>query len=337
MKFFLKMKIFIRKHIRKYIPALCSLFLIPLFSFNAFAYSATYPQYNYSLPNIGVRFLSSDGTYSAVGFPSRVDTVQDVYSINYSHISVMDEYLFYSNSASPNNATWVIPYLPDYDYYFLANYYFEDQTLDFNISDFKLCYSIDSTVYEHIISNVNIIPYSIDSRHGYTMMCKIDSFSTDAGLYSHRMYFDDEFSVINKLQFYTASVFVVPKGDTQALDNIAEAINNQTDIIENGTSDTQSAVDNFTSVFDDFNQELENWEQFDDEVIGEFDEANTGYMNELSNFSLSGSLLNAGNWLSTSMQTVYDNSSDYKMLWLVPLLFGIPILLFIIRKNGDDE
>ena len=107
--------------------------------------------------------------------------------------------------------------------------------------------------------------------------------------------------------------------------------------MENGNDATSDAVSDFNEVFEQFNQELDNWEAFDDEILGEFESANEQYLTELQNFELSASLLNAGNWLSTSMQTVYDNSSDFKMLYLVPLLFGLPILLFVIKKQGGDK
>lgn len=159
----------------------------------------------------------------------------------------------------------------------------------------------------------------------------------DVVLYTDKLInLDDTYTKVKPV--YILNVFALPNNATdETLSTYLALINTKLQQIVEGSVDSNNAVENFNSVFDDFNSGISNLNSFDDSILGEFNSANSSYKTQLNNFTLSSSLLNAGNFLSTSMQTVYDSSSDYKMLWLVPLLFGIPILLFVIRKIGDDK
>ena len=136
---------------------------------------------------------------------------------------------------------------------------------------------------------------------------------------------------------YCLSIYAIPDNSTtNAVVNLESYLRSALSVLS-GDRESNSAVANFNSIFADFNSELDNIDNFDTTVFNEFNTSNTQYLTQLSNFNLSNSVLSAGTWLSSSMQTVFDNSSDYKMLWLVPLLFGIPILIFITKKSKGDS
>lgn len=248
-----------------------------------------------------------------------------------------------------------------YDYYFAINYFFNNENSYFNCDDIRVATYNENDVY--IYSQLTNMSYDNTTMHVndiyYKVFSAIGKLPSSYGQHSvQRIYVRGDGYVGNAdYNECTCYLYQVPKNtSTEEVNALITAINNQTnqlssdlgsidnsiiqgnEIAENGNDTTQENVTEFTEVFEDFNAELDEIESFDDEIIGEFEAANTEYLTTLNNFELTHSVLNAGNWLATSMQTIYDSSSDYKMLWLVPMIFGIPILLFIGKKiKGDDE
>lgn len=338
----LELKNKIKKNIRKYIPVLCTLFLIPCISFNAFAF--TVPISSMPIhPDVG----ASAGIYIYDEFVGDVEIpiVYDYGEFSYEFHTDVD-----TTSVEAFNFSIAPGFNPSfnlevYDYYLAFNIYFSDSRSYLNVDivnlfapkksasydeqEFDLLdvrtangYFNDNDIYDGVVTVVGRIPDEYNSLPISDILLICNGGRIYASQYNE----------------ITSFLYQVPKGtDEEVVNSLIDAINNQSDLIENGNSGTQSNISDFNQVFDEFNNELENWEAFDDEIIGEFNDANEQYLNELNNFELSDSLLLAGNWLSTSMQTVYDASSDYKMLWLVPLLFGLPILLFVIKKSGGDN
>lgn len=258
-----------------------------------------------------------------------------------------------------------------YDYYFVVTVFADSTTSDFTFfPDYMSCqtYPCDDPNKWYAFQELSSKHFDTQSSRGYTIIGRLNRSLTSSRIQqismSSRLFPDDVFTIPANLKL-SCSVIEVPKNSVTASDitSIINAITNQTssiinnansnteditnnltqnftelfDITINGTDETDSTVSDFNEVFDDFNDRISEWEEFDDSIISDWNDANSDYQTQLSDFQLSTSLLKAGNWLSTSMQHIYDDSSDYKMLWLVPLLFGIPILLFVIKRGSDDE
>lgn len=258
-----------------------------------------------------------------------------------------------------------------YDYYFVVTV-FADSATNSTFSfypDYMSCqtYPCDDGSKWYAFLELSSKHFDTQYSRGFTIIGRLNRTLTSSRItqisMSSRLYPEDYFTIPANLKF-SCSVIEVPKNSVTASDitSIINAITNQTtsiinnansnteditnnltqnftelfDITINGTDDTDSTVSDFDDVFSDFNDKIADWEEFDDSIISDWNDANSEYQTQLSDFNLSTSLLKAGNWLSTSMQNIYDNSSDYKMLWLVPLLFGIPILLFVIGKGREE-
>lgn len=345
------MKNKIKKHIRKYMTIFCSLLIIPLFSFHSYALEATYPQYNLDVPRLYSTTISSNFVLGD----------NYVYSYEGSHTLTDGLVIRMWSDDSETDNTLAFPVMPDlYDYYIYASFGQRSTGGTFAPNSIVLCNGRGTSTYPTYLSDTYFYKTQFLGADAYYNMIKYNfiaklNVTEDKNNYYFGGIKFEGAGTISSVSYFEFTVFLVPKGDTVAVDNIVSAINNQTaelggkldgiddgiqhgnDLIENGTDKTQSAVTDFNEVFEDFNNELDKVEEFDAEILDEFNAANEEYLTQLNNFELSASLLNAGNWLSTSMQTIYDNSSDYKMLWLVPLLFGIPILLFVVKKSGGDD
>lgn len=344
-----KIKYFMKKHKNRILSVFCSLLLIPLFTVRSFAFDFFY--------NTIVTDFMQMRLEANVSLNSGSVSPNEAYYYNFSNNSATGIRFFNTIFL----ATWDVMFdNVNYDYY--VSLIVDSQSDDsFSFRPDRINVrrlNDDGSINDSRMEDFHIYEYNGwntgGRSKGYRILAKFpDSFGYSIRGFS--MLNDNLGSLPSNINVSVVIIQTNKDSSAEMVNAIVQAINNQTDdlggridgtndridetndLIQDGDKGTQSAITDFNEVFEDFNEELENWEQFDDEIIGEFESANTEYLTELNNFSLSGSLLNAGNWLSTSMQTVYDNSSDYKMLWLVPLLFGIPILLFIIRKNGDDE
>lgn len=329
-----------KKHLRKYIAVALTFLMIPLCSIRSFAYEKEYLSYPW--------FSSSNAVY----YGSSLNTVlSESYEMTHSTITNVFTYEFTSSSAVTFNSVFIgneiydflYPYDPDrYTYKFVGSFVFDYG--DFNPSTVQL-----KDIKDYVFSDGQVISSSSVQNLLVDKVTNTDgvffNFSFDLNDYSNlsvlEFVFNPPGSYTNREKSrikFTGSVIAVPV-DTSAesTDAIIDAIHDQTDVIENGNDETQDAVSDFEEVFDDFNEELENIEDFDNQVIEDFTAANDEYLSQLEDFSLTGSLFNAANWLSISMQDIYDNSSDYKMLWLVPLLLGVPLMILFLKKGGDNE
>lgn len=347
------MKNKIKKRIRKYMTIFCSLLFIPVFCINSYAYTS----YDNFPINLGVVVNINNRSGTGYSSASILPNEENVYSVSHTLTNNVYALSFVLNEA------YSIPVDIDvFNYYLVGSVY--SGVSDINKFLFfpdvirVIANNHDNTNVNLPISDERFYHNDADNWKGFSYSCKLDlsDYTSFRRIYMDARNTTGTLTLPASLSF-EMSVIALPKSmtDGDATAAIVAAINNQTsqlssqlgeidsgidkgnDLIENGTDETQSAVTDFNEIFEDFNEELDKVEEFDTEILDEFNAANEQYLTELNNFTLSGSLLNAGNWLSTSMQTVYDNSSDYKMLWLVPLLLGIPLLILFIKRSDNNE
>lgn len=351
----------IKSKLRKLASVCLSLLFVPFFVFSVHADE---------MHQIGTPFYRRDGqsslsvylsnnTWKNYGMSTKVDDFNGKWTLGNDSGKRFKVYF------DPDG--WTIPYFENYDYY--LNVTLTNMTSQIKINDIAVIRkSSAGTEVNMSISDKTYGVSTYGNNMGYYVTCKLNALDVNSTIGSLNLVFDNTYSIGNSVRICYI-VYAVPKsaGATSSdISALIQAINSQTttlngsiggvnssiqsgtatldgtlqegnDLMENGNSDTQSTVSDFNEVFEDFNEELDNIEQFDELILDEFNSANENYLNELDNFELSSSLLNAGNWLSISMQTVYDNSSDFKMLWLVPLLFGIPVLILFVKKENNSE
>ena len=98
------------------------------------------------------------------------------------------------------------------------------------------------------------------------------------------------------------------------------------DLLNNGNSDTPSIIDRANSRLDSFNSHAGVINSFEDSWIGSF-ESNIGSVNSsVSNFSFGSQFLNCRAWVSDNMQYIYNNSSDFQIFYIFPLIMGLAII-----------
>lgn len=327
-------------NIRKYIAVALTLLMIPLCSITSSAYEFEYLSYPW-MNNWKVYYGTKLSSVQDESYETTKNSL-NVYTYEFSSTSALTvEKLFFGNDL----ADFLYPYDSSrYTYKFVGAFVFDYKVGEFNPNTVML---EDIVIHQFnngdLVSSDSVTNLVVDKKTNLDGV--VFNFNFDLPTYNTLNVIELQFNPVGKYTDrdtsrikITGSVIAVPKETSDESTNaIIDAIHDQTDVIENGNDETQDAVSDFEEVFDNFNEELENIEDFDNQVIEDFTAANEEYLTQLENFSLSGSLLNAGNWLSSSMQTIYDNSSDYKMLWLVPLLLGVPLMILFLKKGGDNE
>lgn len=146
-------------------------------------------------------------------------------------------------------------------------------------------------------------------------------------------------AVVLVLDFY-----VIPNGED--IQSVIEAIQEQTDIIEHGNAGTQSGINDFNSIMQDFNSELGNVEDFNNSIFDGFSDYSSDINSSISGFSFSSGLLSCATWFSGQLQSYFDSSGEFKMVFLLPFLLGVPYLIINLsraerrssrRRGGDNS
>lgn len=123
-------------------------------------------------------------------------------------------------------------------------------------------------------------------------------------------------------QFYTGTGFYlinIGYFSNDYNDSIAE-------LIANGRSGTPFVVDRANQAIDDFNSSAGTINQWEDNMLSDFN-TNAGSINsQASDFSFSSQFLTASTWVANQMQLGYTKSSDFRMFWIYPILFGIALV-----------
>lgn len=135
------------------------------------------------------------------------------------------------------------------------------------------------------------------------------------------------------LQYTSIAIldFVVVKPE-EDLSSVIAAIQEQTDMIEKGNAGTQSGINDFNSVMQDFNSELTNIEDFNNSIFDGFSDYSSDINSSISGFSFSSGLLSCATWFSTQVQQYFDNSGEFKLVFLLPFLLGVPYLIINLSR-----
>lgn len=350
-----RVKNHIRKYILKYIPVICTLLFVPILSISSFAYTLPYNSYDFynkSHLSMACTIVYDGGKVGTATRNHDPDKFNTPFAITKQHLNVTQ-----IDYTCDGDSGFELPFDFEKNNYYISFAHTTNHSstgYEFVPTDFYLLYYDSSGVQVNV--SLNIISQSSMSSNqvdGIMLIAEIP-FIPSSNLLGMRVtglgtiYTDDLWSI-------ASFVYEFPKSDGNSTQDIITAINNQTsslggkldgidsgidkgnDLIENGTDETQQAVTDFNEVFEDFNTQLEEIESFETQFTDDFNTANETYLNELSQFTMPYGVINAGNWLSTSMQTVYDNANDYKMLWLVPLLLGVPLVIFFFKRGDNSE
>lgn len=362
------MKKFFKNHFKKLVSFISVLCVTSLFCIVGSAEELQSNGYDLH-PLSGYLNLNIYNGLTSVGWDADPPPVGNIYQFDNVSYSSIDQITF--SAMTPNSQGFDVLFNQVlYDYYFIVTVfadvsnneeftfypdYMSYQTypcdsgsrwyafLNLNTKHFDTPYSRGFTIIGKMQSTTTssrltqISMRNRDSSSGYTFPANIKFSCSVIEVPKNSVTASDITSIINAITSQTSSIINNANSNTQDItNNLTQNFTELFDITINGTDDTDSTVSDFDDVFSDFNDNISELEEFDDDIISDWNDANSEYQTQLSDFNLSTSLLKAGNWLSTSMQRVYDDSSDYKMLWLVPLLFGIPILLFVISKGREE-
>lgn len=337
-----KVKNHILKYIRKYISLAVAVVALPFVAFNSFAYTDTYPLYQASLKEIYGSF-DINGTYQGPKehtFPQGDDQIY-WQSSNITVNNTTGLMMSFVAAAGESDRFYAFPVNTDlYNYYFVGDIGIQSSMTDFNFTGVDLYYGVMSdgfTMYSpHTITDVKITPYNgVHYKFGYSFTGKIESLDINSAISAVKLNWD-LVNFVGQIRF-NFGILCIEKSASCDVDSIITAIQQQNNLIENGNDETDDVVTDFNEVFEEFNTQLEEIETFETQFTDDFNAANETYLSELSQFAMPYGVINAGNWLSTSMQTIYDNSDDYKMLWLVPLLLGVPLVIFFFKRGDNSE
>lgn len=108
------------------------------------------------------------------------------------------------------------------------------------------------------------------------------------------------------------------------------------DRLDNGNSSTSSVVDKINGAIQSFDSSVSTINDFEDSMLGSFNNSSGTVNSTVSNFSFGRQFLNAANWLSGSMQSIYSSSSHFQMFWVFPIILAVA-LVFIGGGIGSKH
>lgn len=183
--------------------------------------------------------------------------------------------------------------------------------------------------------NINLI--SVSQTSGY-----FDSTNTLSGFFrfSGDAFFTTESQIYLRInsQFdigprvsYAFYVLDITDSSDSEVNQIVTAINNQTNNIMNAGSGFGGTTSGILSGNDELSGFIDDYTQIEQSMYDKFSENQTAVIGNFSGFSW-GSLSTAVDWTSDYLNKIYDNSGDFRTMFMYPILAGIA-LIFIGRQG----
>lgn len=336
----IRLKKFINKHKNRIFSFIAVFFCIPLFTFNAFAYTTDYPFYQFSLKEIYGSF-DINGTYEGVKartFPQGDDNIYwqsssiTVNNTNGLMLSMVAE-------AGESDRFFAFPVNTDlYDYYFIGDFgILGDMTL--NLTSVDLYYGVmvdqftDYTV--HSISDVHITPYNaVHYENGYNFTGKINSLDINTSISAVKLNWDKtNFVGQIRLNF---GVLAVSKDSSDDIASIISAINIQTDTlggyIDKGNGSTGGIVSGNNSAIDNLDDVVSEYRATEETFFNDFNTNQQAITSDIVGWSWGG-LVNCANWVGNTLTSYYNNMGDFRQYIIYPLMLGIA--LFFLGRGGS--
>lgn len=291
--------------------------------------------------------LSSYAYTSYDNFPYNIDYLEIYIGSQYNSISKTDDNKYFFDNPAVNSNIISIMTLYEYifsipvnidvfDYYVVASVFASDVgDIDFTFFPQSMVVGygghLSGERIEFPISNVNFYHLDNDKYKGFSSSCKIDlSSSSTIGfirfLNSSSLYFPEnlicEFSVI-----------ALPKGLSSGDVNqaIVNAINNQTNSIMNAGSGFGGTTSGILSGNDELSGFIDDYTEVEQSMYDKFTENQSTVSGNFTGWAW-GSLSTAVDWTSDYLNRIYDNSGDFRTMFMYPILAGIA-LIFIGRQG----
>lgn len=316
-----------KQTIIKYKKQLLTVALVPVFMFRSslsgFALTSNY----YNTP---IRWYDSEvslqfynGSWSST-FLGSYNSDGNSYYFNNSALSSSTQFKVFSTYQTLDT---VLPYdVPlKFVYYFYSNDV--SNLTDLNISFQRSDIMYGDNQYLNCSQFTTVYNFSDRDTNGIVVLIDLPANFLFEQPNGFRIVSSSNFSVPVNCVFSGA----IYNGNDVTTSDIVTAINNQTNSIMNAGSGYGGISSDILSRNDELSGFIDDYTQVEQSMYDKFTENQTAVIGNFSGFAW-GSLSTAVDWTSDYLNLIYDNSGDFRTMFMYPILAGIA-LIFIGRQG----